>query len=329
MTDTMTYTCPYCRRPSTGEGASCPNCGAPVDITLRTTAGGWTELPPIADMARIQVGHSQVEVSGRSVPAAEWTLAAGEGVYFPHHVLLWQEPSVELAPMSMRGEWKRMRAGLPLVMLTAKGPGRIAFSHDTPGEVIALPLEAGGSIHVCEGRLLMASEGVAYGWQDSNVWYSTSGGTDAADTGAGLSVLKVGLQVAGMAGDRDRRDDRRNETEWHYPLGRHVDTFTAGERPGVVMIGAGGAAFIRDLAEGESLLVKPPALLFKDPTVNFQLHVEYPKAGMKLWRSWGNRYLWLRLHGPGRVGVESCYVAEQDPGTDFHDTSGATQQLWR
>ena len=161
MTDTMTYTCPYCRRPSTGEGASCPNCGAPVDITLRTTAGGWTELPPIADMARIQVGHSQVEVSGRSVPAAEWTLAAGEGVYFPHHVLLWQEPSVQLAPMSMHGAWKRMRAGLPLVMLTARGPGKIAFSHDTPGEVIALPLEAGASIDVCEGRLLMASEGVA------------------------------------------------------------------------------------------------------------------------------------------------------------------------
>ena len=111
--------------------------------TLRTTAGGWTELPPIADMARIQVGHSQVEVSGRSVPAADWNLAAGEGVYFPHHVLLWQEPSVQLAPMSMRRAWKRMRAGLPLVMLTARGPGRIAFSHDTAGEVIALPLEAG------------------------------------------------------------------------------------------------------------------------------------------------------------------------------------------
>ena len=94
MTDAMTYTCPYCRQPSTGAGESCPNCGAPVDITLRTTAGGWTELPPIADMARIQVGQSQVEVSGRSVPAAEWALAAGEGVYFPHHVLLWQEPSV-------------------------------------------------------------------------------------------------------------------------------------------------------------------------------------------------------------------------------------------
>jgi hypothetical protein len=28
------------------------------------------------------------------------------------------------------------------------------------------------------------------------------------------------------------------------------------------------------------------------------------------------------------VGVESCYLAEEDPGTDFHDTSGASQQLW-
>jgi uncharacterized protein (AIM24 family) len=326
VTDTTTYTCPYCRQSSAGAGESCPNCGAPVDITLRTTAGGWTELPPIADMARIQLGQSQVEVSGRSVPAAEWTLAAGEGVYFPHHVLLWQEPSVQLTPMSMRRAWTRMRAGMPLVMLTAQGPGQIAFSHDTAGEVIAIPLEPGSAIDVCEGRLLTASDQVDYDWQDSNVWYSTSGGTDAADTGAGLSVLNVGLKVAGLADDHD--DDHRHETEWHYPLGRYVDHFTARERPGLVMIGAGGAAFVRDLAEGESLLVKPPALLFKDPTVAMQLHVEYPKAGMKLWRSWGNRYLWLRLFGPGRVGVESCYLAEEDPGTDFHDTSGATQHLW-
>jgi len=137
----------------------------------------------------------------------------------------------------------------------------------------------------------------------------------------------VGLQVAGMAGDR--RDDRRNETEWHYPLGRHIDTFTAGEQPGVVMIGAGGAAFIRDLAEGESLLVKPPALLFKDPTGQLPAPCRVPQGRHEAMALVGNRYLWLRLHGPGRVGVESCYLAEEDPGTDFHDTSGATQQLWR
>ena len=34
-----------------------------------------------------------------------------------------------------------------------------------------------------------------------------------------------------MMGDDDNAK-RRNETEWHYPMGRYVDRFTAGDRPG-------------------------------------------------------------------------------------------------
>jgi hypothetical protein len=169
---------------------------------------------------------------------------------------------------------------------------------------------------------------VGYDWQDSNVWYRASGSTGAADTGAGLGLLNMGLQAAGMADGRGDRRDRQHEDGWHYPVGRYVDRFVAGERPGLVLIGAGGAAFTRDLAEGETILIKPPALLFKDTTVAMQLHVEYPAAGAKLWRSWGNRYLWLRLWGPGRVGIESCYTAAADPGTDFRDMSQATQHAW-
>ena len=45
-------------------------------------------------------------------------------------------------------------------MLSAKGPGRIAFSHDRAGEAMALPVEAGASIDVAEGHMLMASESV-------------------------------------------------------------------------------------------------------------------------------------------------------------------------
>ena len=107
-----------------------------------------------------------------------------------------------------------------------------------------------------------------------------------------------------------------------------MDRFTAGDRPGVVMVQVGGNAFMRDLAEGESILVKPPSLLYKDPSVAYQLHVEYPAAGVKLWRTWGNRYLWLRLWGPGRVGLQSCYDRLEDPGSDFRDSSQFTQQLW-
>ena len=59
-----------------------------------------------------------------------------------------------------------------------------------------------------------------------------------------------------------------------------------------------------------------------------QLHVEFPHAGMKFWRTWGNRYLWLRLSGPGRVALQSCYERLEDPGTDFRDSSAYSQRVW-
>jgi uncharacterized protein (AIM24 family) len=320
-TDT-TYHCPYCRQDSAGATGSCAWCGAPVDIALRTTTGGWTEQPPIADMTRLQAGRSTVQIEGTMVPVADWTLAEGDGVYFIHHVLLWQEPSVAVGVMPLSKPYSRLRAGLPLTMLQASGPGHIAFSHDSPGEVIAIPLQPDKSVDVGEHRMLVATKGVGFDWHESGVWYSASGASSAGQ-GAGMGVLKMGLDLAGH-----EERDRDGGTEWHYPMGRFLDRFTAGEQPGLVMIHAAGNAYTRDLAEGETMLIKPPALLFKDPSVQVQLHVEYPHAGMRFWRSWGNRYLWLRVWGPGRVGIESCYEADADPGTDFQSMSQATQHSW-
>jgi uncharacterized protein (AIM24 family) len=323
MTAATTYTCPYCRQTSAAAGDtanSCPWCGAPVDITLRTS-GGWTEVPAIADMTRIQAGHSSAQIEGTIAAVADWTLAAGDSVFFPHHVLLWQEPSVTLDAQRMARPWARHRAGLPLTMLQATGPGHIAFSHDAPGEIIAIPVQPGSAVDVGEHRLLVATESIGYDWYESGVYYSTNG-RSSADQGAGAGLLRMGLDLAG-------REERTQETEWHYPVGQYVDRFTAGATPGLVMIAAAGNAFIRDLAEGETILVKPPALLFKDPSVAMQLHVEYPaSSGIAFWRSWGNRYLWLRLWGPGRVGIESSYEADADPGTDFGSTSQTTQHRW-
>ena len=63
-------------------------------------------------------------------------------------------------------------------------------------------------------------------------------------------------------------------------MGQYIDLFHAVDKPGLVLVEVSGNAYVRELAAGESILVKPPALLFKDPTVGMQLHVEYPAAGV-------------------------------------------------
>jgi uncharacterized protein (AIM24 family) len=328
MTDTSvsSYTCPYCRSSSSGAGTTCPSCGAPVDVARRTTSG-WTEQPAIPDMTRVQLGHSVAQILGKLAPAVDIKLAAGEGVYFPDHNLLWQEPAVDVGAMSLRGAWNRMRAGLPVLMLEARGPGVISFSHDSPGEMIAVPLEPGAGVDVREHHLVAATHGVNYDWYDSGIWFSARRDKGASTQSGGVGLLKMGLDLAGLdTGDRDdRRDD---EIEYYYPVGRQVDRFTAGEQPGAVLVQVGGNAFLRTLDEGESILVKPPALLYKDPSVGMQMHVEFPGAGVQLSRTWGNRYLWLRLWGPGRVALQSSYERLEDPGTDFQDSCQYTQHMW-
>ena len=81
-------------------------------------------------MARIQFGQSTCQIEGTYVPAADFGLAGDDWIYFSHHTLLWTDPTVEMQAMPMAGGWNRMRAGLPLVMMQAAGPGHLALSDD-------------------------------------------------------------------------------------------------------------------------------------------------------------------------------------------------------
>ena len=252
-------------------------------------------MPVVRDMARIQFGNSRCQISGTYVPVADMNLATGEGVYFAHHVLLWREPQVVMGAMPMKGGFKRLLAGLPIVMTQAQGPGHIAFSRDVPGEMLALPIQPGQAVDVREHMLVVASHQVSYDFFNSNIWFRTATG---------------------------------NDTETHYPVGMFMDRFYAQQSPGLVLIHAGGNAFIRQLAPGQSILIKPPSLLFKDASVQMQLHVEHPAGAYQSWRSWGNRYLWLRLFGPGRVAIQSSYERLEDSGNNLVGTSGATTRQW-
>ena len=294
-TPTATYTCPYCRLPSEGAGTTCPNCGAPTDVRARVSRSGWAEQPPIRDMARIRFNRSTCQISGTYVPVAEMKLDPEDSVYFSHHVLLHMDPRVQLETMRMGGVWNRVLAGMPLLMLTARGPGHVAISADHPGETLAVPLPANYGIDVVEHRFLVATSNVAFQWENSNIWYTTQNGDD---------------------------------TEWHYPIGRTMDRFTAHGGPGLLLLHAPGNTFIRDLRDGERILVQPGGLIWKDRTVRMHLHFEYPRG--RYWFSsarWQAKSIWLTLQGPGRVAVQSVFEPPEMAGA-IRKTSGSTTQYW-
>ncbi len=289
------YLCPWCGMSSQNPGTSCPSCGAPVDVRAIQDTSGWTQLPAVKDMARIQFGQSTCQIEGTVVPVADVSLDGAESVYFMHHTLLFRDDAVKVETMRMRGGWSRTLAGMPLVMLQASGKGHIAFSHDAAGEIVALPIQVGSGVEVREHTMLIASGATAYDWVMSGIFFMTQKG---------------------------------NDSETHFPMGQFLDRFTAPRAPGLVLLHAKGNAFVRRLGPGESMLIKPTALLYKDLSVSMQLHFEHPGGTWRSWRSWGNRYLWLRCIGPGRVAVESAFVPVEDPGFDLRGSSPATNRQW-
>ncbi len=180
-------------------------------------------------------------------------------------------------------------------MTQAQGPGHIAFSKDDPGELIPLPLQPGQSIDVREHLFLAATGNVAYDWFQTDIWFK-----------------------------RNPADD----TETHYPIGMFMDRFSSPQAPGLLLLHAGGNVFVRELAPGQTILVKPTALIFKDPTVQMHLHFEHPNAGFSRWGSWSNRYLWLRLSGPGRVAIQSVFERIEGEARNISSFSYATEHRW-
>jgi uncharacterized protein (AIM24 family) len=291
------YTCRYCRQPSDPSQPTCPMCGAPVDIKQVVSETGWVEQPPIRDMAKLQFGQSHCQIAGTTVPVAEFSLAQNDWLYFSHHTLVWTEPATRLTNMPMKNAWTRTLAGMPLMMLEAHGPGHLALSDNHAGEVIALPLQHNQHVWVHEHRFLCATGNVGYDWHPSGVYYETGTG-----------------------------DDR----EYHYPMGQFGDVFGAERGPGLLLLHAPGNAFIRDLQRGESLLIQPSALLYRDLSVRVNLHLEYPRnMGFAFWSSrWSYHTILVRLHGPGRVAVQSVYVPPEDSEVITGHSYDTTMHHW-
>lgn len=290
------YTCRYCRQPSDPTQPACVLCGAPVDIKAVVSDSGWVEQPPIRDMARLQFGQSHLQVSGTRVPTAEFSLSPQDWIYFSHHTLLWSDPQARLDTMRMQAGWDRVLAGMPVVMMAAGGPGHLALSDNHAGEVVALPLQHGQSMWVREHRFLAATGNVTYDWTQNHVWFVTGSG---------------------------------DEREWHYPMGKYGDIFTANAGPGLLLLHSPGNTFIRDLQPRQTLLIQPSSLLYADPSVRMTLHLEYPRnLGFNFWSSLDYRAIWARLHGPGRIAVQSVYTPAEECEYISDVSYGTTRHRW-
>ena len=113
-----------------------------------------------------------------------------------------------------------MRAGMPLVMMTARrARGTSRSAPTSPVRRWPSRCGPGQAVDVAEHRFLVATGNVTYQWDNSNVWFTTKDGDDE---------------------------------EWHYPLGRMIDRFTAAGRDGLLLLHAPGNTFIRDLAAGRA-----------------------------------------------------------------------------
>ncbi|HEY2014512.1 MAG TPA: AIM24 family protein [Bryobacteraceae bacterium] len=287
--------CAWCGAAVSAGQLNCPRCGAEIDLRGAVTRSGWAELPGRKDMAKLQFGNSFCQIEGKYVPVADMSLAPEDHVYFSHHVLLWKDPQVNITTMSLRGGWKRLFAGIPLIMTQAQGPGHIAFSKDDPGELIPVPLQPGQSLDVREHLFLAATGNVQYDWFQTGIWFQTGSG---------------------------------NDQETHYPVGMFMDRFASPAAPGLLLLHAGGNVFVRELGYGQTILVKPTALIFKDPGVQMHLHFERPSTMFSSWGYWSNRYLWIRLSGPGRVAIQSVFERLEGEGGNITGFSHATEQRW-
>jgi uncharacterized protein (AIM24 family) len=184
-------------------------------------------------------GGVTYHIEGELVPVLHLELSAMP-IYFEHHILLWKDPRVQIELKAMRGALKRMLAGMPVFMTSARGPGRIAFSRDGAGQVFALHLLPGEAIDVREHQFLAATDSVDFTFNRVR----------------GMANMLLG------------------------GTGLFIDTFTATSAPGILWLHGYGNVFEVELAAGEQIDIEPGGWVYKTPSVGMETIFQRLSTGL-------------------------------------------------
>ena len=219
--------CRWCHSQSPATARTCDHCGAPLDVRDLVTDSGWREAPKLRDLTQFHWAASEIQLDAGVVPVVEINLSPQDQVFFEHHAMLWKDEMVPMAVMPSPGGARRLLAGVPFVLSVARGPGKVAFSRDAPGEVVVLPIEAPAEVDVREHALLLATGTLTYSFE-----------------------RLAGVRAMLASGS-----------------GMYLDRFVAQSAPGLLVLHGYGNVFQRSLAEGETVLVEPGGFLYKDSSV--------------------------------------------------------------
>jgi uncharacterized protein (AIM24 family) len=179
-------------------------------------------------------------VEGELVPVLRLQLGGSVPAYFEHPVLLWKEPTVDIALKPMKGAFKRFIAGMPIFLTHATGQGQIAFSRDGTGQIVPMHLQPGQSIEVREHQFLAATDNVAYTF----------------------------TRVKGIA------------NMLFGSTGFFIDRFTAEQYEGIVFLHGYGNIFEVVLGPSDVIDVEPGGWLYKDATVRMEIKVMGLRSGI-------------------------------------------------
>lgn len=310
--------CSHCGGPLARDDHFCPVCGQPVPGETPPPARTARFAPPSADASQpapgsspaptnnapspwtgddpamrraIQVGDLTIAVEGDLVPVANVELGGGQGIYFEHHTLLWKEPRVAIQHRARKGMARRFFAGVAAFLSETHGPGNIAISRESVGQIVALPLSPGQSIDVREHQFLLATTSVEYGF----------------------------ASVSGVANALFTRTNNR--------AGLFVDRFTGQSEGGLLLLHGYGNVFEKQLGPGEVLDVEPGAWLWKEKDVRMTVTSLLGSGRGGLIGAFGNAMAGVsvtlnRFIGPGHIGIQSMTTvpAEQRQAVE-QDTS--------
>lgn len=272
--------CPHCGSSVPAGARYCQSCGQPL-------GAGPSGAPPDpfapvgAPGMVFRVGDLSITLEGGLVPIANVELGTDQSIYFEHHILLWKQPDVAVTYYSRSGMARRFFGGTLVFLSQARGPGNLAISRESVGQIIAIPLGPDEAIDVREHQFLLATSTVEYG--------SASGGG-------------VATALFTRTGSR---------------TGLSVDRFTGRGEGGLVLLHGYGNVFYRRLEAGEQLDVEPGGWLWKDSSVRMGAtslvgsgHGGLLGALSKM--SSGVSIALNRFTGPGRIGIQSMTYIPQE-----------------